>query len=148
MAISQTEVQSQSAGYFCAFCELLMNDIHGCRCGCGCDCCGCRWPGKAVTFIDNHDTGSTQQHWPFPGDRVGAGYAYIMTHPGMPCVFWDHYFEWGSELRNTIRTLASVSVQHYSERWAMCKLPATFPMHKQRTQSHSHCSRFLIGACK
>eukprot|EP00775_Hariotina_reticulata_P007314 gene7314-7526_t len=66
------------------------------------------WPSKAVTFIDNHDTGSTQQHWPFPADRVGAGYAYIMTHPGMPCVFWDHYFDWGSELRNTIRTLANI----------------------------------------
>eukprot|EP00775_Hariotina_reticulata_P007306 gene7306-7519_t len=66
------------------------------------------WPSKAVTFIDNHDTGSTQQHWPFPADRVGAGYAYIMTHPGMPCVFWDHYFDWGSELRNAIRTLAAI----------------------------------------
>ena len=24
------------------------------------------WPSRAVTFIDNHDTGSTQAHWPFP----------------------------------------------------------------------------------
>lgn len=21
------------------------------------------WPSKAVTFVDNHDTGSTQNHW-------------------------------------------------------------------------------------
>ncbi len=35
-----------------------------------------------VTFIDNHDTGSTQQHWPFPSEHVGQGYAYIFTHPG------------------------------------------------------------------
>lgn len=19
-----------------------------------------------------------------------VGYAYIMTHPGIPCIFWDH----------------------------------------------------------
>lgn len=27
----------------------------------------------AVTFIDNHDTGSTQRHWPFPDDKVRHG---------------------------------------------------------------------------
>ncbi len=54
------------------------------------------WPAKAVTFIDNHDTGSTQQHWPFGNyDQVLQGYAYILTHPGIPSIFWDHYFDWG-----------------------------------------------------
>lgn len=34
------------------------------------------WPLMAVTFIDNHDTGSTQQHWPFPGGpAILQGYA-------------------------------------------------------------------------
>ena len=42
--------------------------------------------GKAVTFIDNHDTGSTQAMWPFPSDKVMQGYAYILTHPGTPCI--------------------------------------------------------------
>ncbi|KVI05159.1 Alpha amylase [Cynara cardunculus var. scolymus] len=28
------------------------------------------WPSRAVTFLDNHDTGSTQRHWPFPSDHV------------------------------------------------------------------------------
>ncbi len=42
------------------------------------------WPGMAVTFTENHDTGSTQQHWPFPSHNVGIGYAYILTHPGEP----------------------------------------------------------------
>ncbi|KAL3689936.1 hypothetical protein R1sor_016245 [Riccia sorocarpa] len=51
-------------------------------------------PDKAVTFIDNHDTGSTQGHWAFPSDKVMQGYVYILTHPGIPCVFWDHYFDW------------------------------------------------------
>lgn len=53
------------------------------------------WPSRAVTFIDNHDTGSSQNYWPFPGNKVMEGYAYILTHPGVPSVFWDHYFDWG-----------------------------------------------------
>ena len=44
------------------------------------------WPAKAVTFIDNHDTGSTQAMWPFPSDKVMQGYEYILTHPGTPCI--------------------------------------------------------------
>jgi len=43
-------------------------------------------PEKAVTFVDNHDTGSTQRMWPFPADKVMQGYAYILTHPGIPCI--------------------------------------------------------------
>ncbi|KAK8969271.1 Alpha-amylase isozyme 3B [Platanthera guangdongensis] len=43
-------------------------------------------PGKAVTFVDNHDTGSTQNLWPFPSDKVMQGYAYILTHPGIPSI--------------------------------------------------------------
>jgi alpha-amylase len=33
------------------------------------------------------------------------GYAYILTHPGTPCVMWDHYFDWGEDLSNKIKTL-------------------------------------------
>ena len=43
-------------------------------------------PGNAVTFIDNHDTGSTQNIWPFPSDKVMQGYVYILTHPGIPSI--------------------------------------------------------------
>lgn len=43
-------------------------------------------PGSSVTFIDNHDTGSTQNHWPFPSDKIMQGYAYILTHPGIPSI--------------------------------------------------------------
>ena len=49
-------------------------------------------PSYAVTFIDNHDTGSTQNLWSIdPGDLAPA-YAFILTHPGYPCVAWQHYF--------------------------------------------------------
>jgi hypothetical protein len=27
--------------------------------------------------------------------QVMEGYAYIMTHPGIPCVLWEHAFDWG-----------------------------------------------------
>ncbi|MDD5210288.1 MAG: alpha-amylase C-terminal beta-sheet domain-containing protein [Elusimicrobiales bacterium] len=59
------------------------------------------WPSNAVTFIDNHDTGPSprgklkDKAWPFPSDKVMAGYAYILTHPGVPCVYWPHFFDWG-----------------------------------------------------
>lgn len=52
-------------------------------------------PGRSVTFLENHDSGFPQNHWPFPSDHVLEGYAYILTHPGTPMIFWNHYYEWG-----------------------------------------------------
>ncbi|KAM7279908.1 hypothetical protein ACFE04_007042 [Oxalis oulophora] len=63
-------------------------------------------PQNAVTFIDNHDTGSTQNIWPFPSDKVMQGYAYILTHPGTPSIFYDHFFDWG--LKEEITKLANI----------------------------------------
>ena len=45
---------------------------------------------KAVTFVDNHDTfvkGSA-----FLESNIPKAYAYILTHPGIPCVFAPHYY--------------------------------------------------------
>ncbi|KAL8137896.1 hypothetical protein V2J09_003897 [Rumex salicifolius] len=67
------------------------------------------WPSRAVTFIENHDTGSTQGHWRFPEGKEMQGYAYILTHPGTPSVFYDHiYSHFGSE----IRTLMSLRTRN------------------------------------
>lgn len=63
------------------------------------------WPSRAVTFIENHDTGSTQGHWRFPGGKEMQGYAYILTHPGTPSVFYDHIF---SHNRSEISALISI----------------------------------------
>lgn len=49
-------------------------------------------PADAVTFVDNHDTGSNQNHWPVNSEKIGLAYALILTHPGVPCVAWSHYF--------------------------------------------------------
>ncbi|KAG6508698.1 hypothetical protein ZIOFF_034078 [Zingiber officinale] len=63
------------------------------------------WPSRAVTFIENHDTGSTQGHWRFPSGKEMQGYAYILTHPGTPAVFYDHIF---SHCQHDISKLISI----------------------------------------
>lgn len=54
-------------------------------------------PNYAVTFVDNHDTGSTQGHWPMDPADLGTAYAFLLTHPGIPCVSYEHY---GTETRD------------------------------------------------
>ncbi|MDJ0575368.1 MAG: alpha-amylase family glycosyl hydrolase [Xenococcaceae cyanobacterium MO_234.B1] len=82
----------------------------------GDDTDGHSWKNRAVTFLENHDTGyrtkgdgtpqkdhkfdSFANNW-----EVEQGYAYILTHPGIPSVYWKHYFDWGSELKNKIKAL-------------------------------------------
>ncbi|RDX58077.1 Alpha-amylase 3, chloroplastic, partial [Mucuna pruriens] len=63
------------------------------------------WSSRAVTFIENHDTGSTQGHWRFPSGKEMQGYAYILTHPGTPSVFYDHI---NSHYKTEIATLISL----------------------------------------
>jgi alpha-amylase len=46
-----------------------------------------RW---AVTFVENHDIVRTDA---IVNDKMLA-YAYILTHEGYPCVFWQDYYNW------------------------------------------------------
>lgn len=71
-------------------------------------------PSRSVTFLDNHDTEYRREQEPcyenggsrhFPGRMVDLGYAYLLTHPGVPCVFWSHYFDWGPATRLRIDKL-------------------------------------------
>ena len=79
------------------------------------------WPAKSVTFIDNHDTGTSpgggQNHWPFPSEEVMQGYAYILTHPGIPCVYWPHLFDWGlkKEITNLIHIRKAENIHSESK---------------------------------
>eukprot|EP00271_Cylindrocystis_brebissonii_P013283 TRINITY_DN329_c0_g1_i1.p1 TRINITY_DN329_c0_g1~~TRINITY_DN329_c0_g1_i1.p1 ORF type:complete len:1017 (-),score=248.45 TRINITY_DN329_c0_g1_i1:535-3585(-) len=70
------------------------------------------WPSRAVTFLENHDTGSTQGHWPFPRDKVLQGYAYILTHPGTPVVFYDHFYDWGlhDQIADLVKTRSRLGI--------------------------------------
>lgn len=74
------------------------------------------WKNKAVTFLENHDTGyrtdhngKPQAHHEFDSFannwEVQQGYAYILTHPGIPTVYWKHYFDWGDDLQGKIKAL-------------------------------------------
>jgi len=53
-----------------------------------------------VTFVDNHDTGPAescgtgQNLWAVPCGSVMEGYAYILSHPGIPTVFYPHIYNW------------------------------------------------------
>lgn len=77
---------------------------------------GYGWRNRAVTFLENHDTGyrtdesgkpqSHHEHDSFLNDwQVEQGYAYILTHPGIPTIYWKHYFDWGNELRERLKAL-------------------------------------------
>ena len=63
---------------------------------------GIGWlPQKMVTFVDNHDTGPStackkgQNLWPVPCAMILPAYAYVLTHPGVPTVFWPHVYSFG-----------------------------------------------------
>jgi alpha-amylase len=71
------------------------------------------WPSRSVTFVDNHDTewrrdGELPMTHHFPGSMAVMGYAYLFTHPGMPCVYWSHFFDWGTDARERITRLIQV----------------------------------------
>ena len=77
-------------------------------CAC-CTCCHAQlpatcWPYKPPSLPPAAD--STLNHWPFPWNHLHEGYAYILTHPGTPCVFYDH--QWQEGLRQTIEKLIKI----------------------------------------
>jgi alpha-amylase len=48
-------------------------------------------PGTSVvTWLENHDTGKEHDKWVTKDWKLG--YAYILTHEGKPCIFYNHYF--------------------------------------------------------
>lgn len=74
------------------------------------------WKNRAVTFLENHDTGFRTHPDGTPENdheadnfannwEVEQAYAQILSLPGTPTVYWKHYFDWGSDLRNKIRAL-------------------------------------------
>jgi len=68
------------------------------------------WPAKAVTYVESHDTSPRDPNFiqnasqEYKTQRL-MGYAYILTHPGIPCVFWPHFFDWGPAAREAISKL-------------------------------------------
>ncbi|WP_281616372.1 starch-binding protein [Flammeovirga sp. SubArs3] len=58
---------------------------------------------QAVTFLENHDTEPVRSEYgdnsfpnnPSDNSTLLQGYAYILTHPGIPVVFYSHFFDYG-----------------------------------------------------
>lgn len=46
-------------------------------------------PTHAVTFIDNHDTARDDRFG--SSDQIIMGYAYLLSHPGTPMIFWTDW---------------------------------------------------------
>jgi alpha-amylase len=69
------------------------------------------WPAMSVTFVENHDFEEVRRGLygpPFPRDKVLQAYAYILTHPGVPCVFWRHFFDAGDAQKQKLKTLIQI----------------------------------------
>ena len=67
-------------------------------------------PERAVTFVDNHDFRGGDAP-PIINDKLMA-YAFILTHPGYPCVFWRDYFEQGLGQPGSPRGIAALVGAH------------------------------------
>ena len=67
-------------------------------------------PDRAVTFVDNHDFRGGDAP-PVINDKLMA-YAFILTHPGYPCVYWHDYFEQGLGQPGSPRGIAALVGAH------------------------------------
>jgi alpha-amylase len=85
------------------------------------------WRSVAVTFVDNHDTGyspgasSGQHHWPLPEYLRDQAYAYILSSPGTPTVYWPDMYDWprGQMIRQLIQIRRTAGI--------MADSPISFP---------------------
>ena len=69
--------------------------------------------------------GSTQQHWPFPPALLHQGYAYILSHPGTPCIFYDHLWQDGSRRTSVWGSLRRLLSSASSGHRQVCYCPST-----------------------
>ncbi len=67
----------------------------------------------AVTFVDNHDTYRDDSK--YTGD-VASAYAFILSAPGVPCVFWPHWQDknYKTAIENMIAARKSVGLTNKS----------------------------------
>ena len=67
----------------------------------------------AVTFIDNHDTGSNSYNGKLE-QNVMAANAFLLTMPGTPCIFLKHYQVYAREMQQCIRARRAAGVHNQS----------------------------------
>lgn len=77
------------------------------------------WRAAAVTFVDNHDTGYSpgryggQHHWALPEPLRDMAYAWILSSPGTPSVYWPDMYDWprGALIRELIKVRRTAGIQ-------------------------------------
>ena len=81
----------------------------------------------AVTFVDNHDTfgrggaygdnqfGSSDLTTATAKERLMQAYAYLMSMPGVPCVFWPHWATYKEEISELIAIRKRVGIHSESQ---------------------------------
>jgi alpha-amylase len=65
-------------------------------------------PSAAVTFVENHDV---VRNDPIINDKMLA-YAFILTHEGYPCVFWQDYYNWNLAQEDNLSGIAALVKIH------------------------------------
>lgn len=66
----------------------------------------------SVTFVDNHDT--YRDHSKYNGDVLQAN-AYILSSPGIPCVFYPHWRDHKAAINAMIKARKSVGLHNESD---------------------------------
>lgn len=79
---------------------------------------------NAVTFIDNHDTFRRSNGQEFLGDNTDISQkkrqiieanAYLLMMPGVPCVFWPHWYTFKSDINKLIAIRKRMGIHSESE---------------------------------
>lgn len=79
----------------------------------------------AVTFIDNHDTFKRSDSEDVAGKKDGSSIndkslmmrcnAYILSMPGVPCVFWPHWVKYKSDIQAMIHARRAAGIHSESQ---------------------------------
>ncbi len=79
----------------------------------------------SVTLVDNHDTGASpysvangwgQKVWECPAEFKSHAYAFILSMPGTPCIYWPDFFDWGlTEIADLVKARKKAGIVSGSE---------------------------------
>lgn len=66
----------------------------------------------AYTFVDNHDTAEKSSD-AISSENTLAANAFVLTHPGIPCIFYPHWRDYKSDIKKLIdiRKMVGISSQ-------------------------------------
>ena len=70
----------------------------------------------AVTFVDNHDTAESHHsnNWSYKGD-IPKAYAFLLSAPGIPCVFYEHWDKNKNDIKKMIKARKEVGLHSDSD---------------------------------